>query len=244
MEYGAATDTGIVREKNEDNFGVDTNLSVYIVADGIGGHIAGEIASYIAVRTIQEYLTAHNPNDHQPVQETILASINAAHEAIHAAAGGTDNNIRMGTTIVLAWIPSPAETAWIAHVGDSRAYLYRENKLSLLTEDHTLLWQARREGVLPENPSLWPPRQALSQALGASDQIEPEAHQLDLKLGDQLLLCTDGLTDMVPDDEIGSILNSSKSPQESCDEFVQRAIANGGQDNITAVLVHINGSKD
>ncbi len=244
MEYGAATDTGIVREKNEDNYSVDTNLNVYIVADGIGGHIAGEIASFIAVRTIQEYLSTHNPNDHQPVQETILASINAAHKAIHAAAGGTDNNIRMGTTIVLAWIPSPAEPAWIAHVGDSRAYLYRENKLSLLTEDHTLLWQARREGVLPENPSLWPPRQALSQALGASDEIEPEARQLGLKLGDQLLLCTDGLTDMVPDDEIGSILRSGKSPQESCDEFIRTAIANGGQDNITAVLVQINDSMD
>ena len=244
MEYGAATDTGIVREKNEDNFAVDTNLSVYIVADGIGGHIAGEIASFIAVRTIQEYLSEHNPNDRKPAQETILASINAAHEAIHASAGGTDNNIRMGTTIVLAWIPSPAETAWIAHVGDSRAYLYREKKLSLLTEDHTLLWQARREGVLPDNPNLWPPRQALSQALGASDQIEPEARQLDLKLGDQILLCTDGLTDMVSDEAIMSILQRGKSPQESCDEFIRTAIANGGQDNITAVLVQINESRD
>ncbi len=244
MEYGAASDTGIVREKNEDNFAVDTNLGVFIVADGIGGHIAGEIASFIAVRTIQEYLSTHNSNDHQPVQETILASINAAHEAIHAAAGGTDNNIRMGTTIVLTWIPSPAETAWIAHVGDSRAYLYRENKLSLLTEDHTLLWQARREGVLPENPSLWPPRQALSQALGASDEIEPEARQLGLKLGDQILLCTDGLTDMVPDEGISSIMHSGKSPQEICDEFIRTAIANGGQDNITAVLVRINGRMD
>jgi serine/threonine protein phosphatase PrpC len=240
MEHGAATDTGIVREKNEDNFTVDTNISAYIVADGIGGHIAGEIASYIAVRTIQEYLSTHNPNDHKPAQETILASINAAHEAIHAAAGGTDNNIRMGTTIVLAWIPSSAETAWIAHVGDSRAYLYRDKKLSLLTEDHTLLWQARREGVLPDNPNLWPPRQALSQALGASDHIEPEARQFDLKLGDQILLCTDGLTDMVPDEEISSILHRGKSPQETCDEFIRTAIANGGQDNITAVLVKID----
>jgi serine/threonine protein phosphatase PrpC len=244
MQFGAATDTGIVREKNEDNYAVDTNLRIYIVADGIGGHIAGEIASYIAVRTIQEYLSAHNPNDQQPAQETILASINAAHEAIHTAAGGTDNNTRMGTTIVLAWIPASADRAWIAHVGDSRAYLFREKKLRLLTEDHTLLWQARREGVLPENPNLWPPRQALSQALGASDQIDPDARQLDLKLGDQILLCTDGLTDMVSDDNISSILHHGKNPQESCDELIRTAIANGGHDNITAVLVQIDEKTD
>lgn len=244
MEYGAASDTGIVREKNEDNYVVDTNLRVYIVADGIGGHIAGEIASFIAVRTIQEYLSAHNPNDHQPPQKAILDSINAAHEAILAAAGGNDNNIRMGTTIVLLWVPSPPQTAWIAHVGDSRAYLYRNKELSPLTEDHTLLLQARREGVLPENPSLWPPRQALSQALGASDQIEPETHEIALKFGDQILLCTDGLTDMVSDEEILSILHRGSSPQETCDEFIRTAIANGGQDNITVVLIPINEKTD
>lgn len=244
MEYGAASDTGIVREKNEDNYVVDTNLSVYIVADGIGGHIAGEIASFIAVRTIQEYLSANNPNAHQPPQKAILESIEAAHNAILAAAGGNDNNNRMGTTIVLVWIPSPPHTAWIAHVGDSRAYLYRDNKLSQLTEDHTLLLQARREGVLPENPRLWPPRQALSQALGASDLIEPETRELSLEVGDQILLCTDGLTDMVADEEILSILRRASSPQETCDEFIRTAIANGGQDNITVVLIPVNDKID
>ena len=243
MEIGAATDTGIVREKNEDNYSVDSDLRVYIVADGIGGHIAGEIASYIAVRTIQEYLSANNPIDNQTPQEAITASVDAAHEAILSAAGGNDNNIRMGTTIVLLWIPSSFQSAWIAHVGDSRAYLYRDEELNLLTEDHTLLLQARREGILPENPNLWPPRQALSQALGASDLIETETRELTLNKGDQILLCTDGLTDMVSDEEILSILRRGDSPQKTCDEFIRSAIANGGQDNITAVLVPIDERK-
>ncbi len=244
MEYGAATDTGIVREKNEDNYSVDTDLRVYIVADGIGGHLAGEIASYIAVRTIQEYLSAHNPNNHQTPQEAILASINAAHEAILAAAGGSDITVRMGTTIVLLWIPSPPHTAWVAHVGDSRAYLYRHDRLRVLTQDHTLLLQAKREGVLPENPSLWPPKQALSQALGASDRIEPEAHELELQPGDQILLCTDGLTDMVSEKEILTLLRRGDSPQKTCDELILTAIANGGKDNITALLVPIDADTD
>ncbi len=244
MEYGAATDTGIVREKNEDNYSVDTDSRVYIVADGVGGHLAGEIASYIAVRTIQEYLTTHNPSNHQTPKAVILASIDAAHEAILAAAGGSDNNIRMGTTVVLLWIPTPSHTAWVAHVGDSRAYLYRGDRLRILTEDHTLLLQAKRDGVLPENPSLWPPKQALSQALGASDRIEPDARELDLKSGDQILLCTDGLTDMVTEKEILALLRRGDSPQNTCDELIRTAIANGGKDNITALIIPIDGDLD
>lgn len=239
MDYGAATDTGIVREKNEDNLKVDTDLSIYVVADGIGGHLAGEIASHIAVETIQSYLLENNPNNHEPPQEALLGSINAAHAAILSAAGGNDNNIRMGTTVVMLWIPENLNEAWVAHVGDSRAYLLRDNKLSALTEDHTLFIQAMREGVLPENSSLWPPRQALSQALGASDEIEPESKNFALKDGDQILLCTDGLTDMISDDEIFALLQKGKSPQETCEALIRTAIANGGQDNITAVLVPI-----
>ena len=239
MEFGAATDTGIVREKNEDNFRVDTDLGVYIVADGIGGHLAGEVASFIAVETIQNHIVTHHPGKNNSPEQTILDSINAAHKAILSAAGGNDNNVRMGTTIVLLWIASPPEKAWIAHVGDSRAYLLRDGKLRTLTEDHTLFVQAQREGVLPENPSLWPPRQALSQALGASDEIKPEVSNFDLKAGDKILLCTDGLTDMVPDDEIITLLRQDGPPQETCDTLVRSAIANGGQDNVTVVLIPI-----
>jgi protein phosphatase len=144
----------------------------------------------------------------------------------------------MGSTLTLAVVEGNRAT--VAHVGDSRAYLYRHDRLRVLTQDHTLLLQAKRDGVLPENPSLWPPRQALSQALGASDRIEPETHELELQPGDQILLCTDGLTDMVSEKEILALLRRGEPPQKTCDELILTAIANGGKDNITALLVPID----
>ncbi|NIS80046.1 MAG: SpoIIE family protein phosphatase [Anaerolineales bacterium] len=237
MIFGAATDTGKIREKNEDNFRVDIDLSLFIVADGIGGHLAGEVASYIAVETIQDYLSTHIPDNHLPPEDILRNSMNAAHDAILTSGGGFASNSRMGTTAVVAWIPPPADTAWVAHVGDSRAYLMRGDKLRLLTDDHTLYLEALREGALPKNPKLWPPRQALSQALGASDVIKPDVSGVPLMTGDQLLLCTDGLTDMIPEDGIGIYLQIGKTPQETCETLIQIANANGGEDNVTAILI-------
>lgn len=239
MNFGATTDTGKVREKNEDNFRVDPDLQLFIVADGIGGHLAGEIASYIAVETIQDYFHEHLAANHTPCQELLQNSLITAHLAIRDASGIKSSNSRMGTTVVMAWLPSQEENAWIAHVGDSRAYLVRQATLKLLTYDHTLYLQALREGLLPENPRLWPPRQALSQALGASEVIEPEIQAVPIHAGDQIMLCTDGLTDMIPDQQIEAHLRQPAQPQEICDSLVRTAISNGGEDNITVVLFEI-----
>lgn len=240
MNFGVATDTGKVRENNEDNFRVDTDLSLFIVADGIGGHLAGEVASYMAVETIQDYLSTHILDNHLPPEEMLQNSVNAAHDAILHSGGGNAAKSRMGTTVVLAWIPPHSDTAWVAHVGDSRAYLMRDGTLRLLTDDHTLYREALKEGALPENPSLWPPRQALSQALGASETVKPDILELSVMKGDQILLCTDGLTDMIPEDGIGHFLQRSKTPQETCESLIEVAITNGGEDNVTAILIEFD----
>ncbi len=193
----------------------------------------------MAVESIHRTLANGQAAGQASIEELLLQALMAAHSAIRQAADADLSRQGMGTTAVMVWIPKPGHVAWVAHVGDSRAYLWRNGQLEHLTEDHTWLAQARRAKTLPADPDNWPYRHVLSQALGASATIAPEASQLTLQAGDVLLLCTDGLTDMLDDAEIAKQLSRQENPNRFTQALVSEANRQGGKDNITAVAIYV-----
>jgi protein phosphatase len=232
---GWASDVGRVREGNEDTVKVDPSRGLAIIADGMGGHRAGEIASSLAAETIFSSLAESAPPGSFDPAKALSDALLAAHLAIQRA-GALDASRRgMGTTVVIAW--AAAESVWIAHVGDSRAYLLSENAATLLTEDHTVLNQIKKSGQLPADPSHWPPRGILSQALGMASPIAPQIDRIDLAEGSRILLCSDGLTDMLDDREIGDLARTRDDLHDACAALVAAANERGGRDNISVVLI-------
>jgi protein phosphatase len=143
----------------------------------------------------------------------------------------------MGTTLVAAWKPNGSGRLYLANIGDSRAYLLRRGKLKLLTEDHTYLNQLKHAGFLPKNPRDWPPRNILYQALGVSDEINPDISSLDLQPKDRLLLSSDGFYELFSDREITRLLSAHAEPHELCKNLVLAALQNGAEDNVTVVVI-------
>jgi serine/threonine protein phosphatase PrpC len=238
IEAAACTHMGHVRDHNEDCHALHPERALFILADGMGGHLAGEVASALAVETIGHSVlaSADHPDSIAP-DDMLLHALLAAHHAIRAAAEADLERRGMGTTTVVVWIPPPGDIAWIAHVGDSRAYLWRAGQLRPLTEDHTILNQLRRAGVLPPDPEQWPPRSVLSQSLGARPVIAPDVNQLALQADDVLLLCSDGLTDMLSEAEVAEQLSASATPADAARALVEAANVHGGRDNITAIVL-------
>ena len=232
------THVGQKRDHNEDSHALHPERALFIVADGMGGHLAGEEASRIAVETIGRIVLAAAERPERSAPDEVLGhALYAAHHAIRKASKDDAARAGMGTTAVVVWVPPPGDIAWIAHVGDSRAYLWRAGQLRPLTEDHSMINQLRRVGALSANPDEWPPRHILSQSLGASHDIVPEVNQLAVWEDDAVLLCSDGLTDMVSEDAIAEQLSTAATPAETAAALVEAANANGGKDNITAVVL-------
>jgi protein phosphatase len=239
LVVAAATDPGRVREHNEDCYRVEPEPALLLVADGMGGHQAGEVASRLAVETIYDCLVRSGQGQDLPPEQLLEDGLLAAHQAIRDSAGQDPARLKMGTTAVVAWLPPPGQALWVAHVGDSRAYLWRAGQLRPLTEDHTILNQVRRAGLLPADPDEWPPRTMLSQSLGASDVIAPEVSHIPIRAGDRILLCTDGLTDMLDEAEIAGHLASPEPLPAICAALIEAANAHGGKDNITVVVADV-----
>ena len=236
---GAETHPGKVRDHNEDHHLVDPELGLYAVCDGMGGHQAGEVASEIAARLIHQTVTRQPSAGQVRPDEVLVKSLGAAHNAIVDAANADPARLGMGTTAVVVWIPEPGDEAWVAHVGDSRAYLWRDGQLQRLTEDHTWLNRMKRAGALPASPDDWPNRHTLSQALGGRTPPVPDSRQVTLQAGDVLLLCSDGLTDMLDDAAIAGMLATPAGPHGLVRSLIAEANRQGGEDNITAVVIRI-----
>jgi serine/threonine protein phosphatase PrpC len=230
---------GLVREQNEDQFVIDQSIGCYLIADGMGGHQAGEVASRIATNTISSNIARLNKRARSGPAKILESAIMAAHQAIRKESRRTISHQGMGSTVVIAWLPTLGNELWLANVGDSRAYLQHETAIICLTEDHTIYNQARRAGLLGPDPSTHPPRSMLSQALGASDVIAPDITRIDIQAGDILLLCSDGLTDMLKDEQILSLLLSGGALEELCQKLIQAALDNGGKDNVSVVLLQV-----
>lgn len=223
---GATTDIGQVREGNEDAILISDPL--YAVADGMGGHRGGEVASNLALQTVEQMFAER--------QGTLTEQVEQANRAVFERSQSDRDVSGMGTTLTAALIEGGAVR--LAHVGDSRAYLLRGGKLQLLTEDHTLVHRMVVEGEITETEAQnHPHRSVLTRALGVEGDVRVDEAKVEVQEGDRLLLCTDGLTGMLSEDQIESILQDVRDPQEAVDRLVREANRAGGIDNITAVII-------
>jgi PPM family protein phosphatase len=226
VDVGSATHVGFVRDHNEDSILVEEDSRVFVVADGLGGHVAGEVASEIAVDRIREALDTQSLSNGAVPTDLLSESLHAANEAIGDDMAEHPDRAGMGTTAVIAHVSKDGDHAWVAHVGDSRAYLVRQGSLHRITEDHS------SGGPFG--------RGAITQALGTGP-IDPDVLSLELEKGDRMLLCTDGLTDMLRDDTIEEIVASGdQTAQDACDTLVDAALERGGIDNITVIVVDVD----
>ena len=230
---GAKSDVGRVRDGNEDSFLLQEPY--FAVADGMGGHLAGDVASRIAVQTISEHT-----DDGSAGPEGLERAVKDANAAIYQKASSDPSLHGMGTTCTLVLVDG--SNLHIAHVGDSRAYMLRNDEISLLTEDHTLVGRMVKEGRLrPEDAERHPQRSIITRALGVDAEVEVDLLTIPVESGDRVLLCSDGLTSMINADAIRGILTRNKDPQAAVEELIAAANDAGGEDNITAVLLAFNG---
>lgn len=234
LRYGAATDRGRMREGNEDNLVSRNHL--FAVADGMGGHQGGEVASRIAVETLAEIPDGGPWMSEQQAKEILRDSVIDANRKIRQLAASDRSLEGMGTTLTA--VLEDGYTVHLAHIGDSRAYLYSGGHLSLLTEDHTLVQQLVKENRLtPEEAEHHPQKSIITRALGVEEEVDPDLDTYQRRPGDRLLLCTDGLSNMVEDDELRRVLQKVRDPQQAADELIALANAAGGHDNITVVVL-------
>jgi len=231
---GAATDVGRVRERNEDGF--LTREPLFAVADGMGGHRGGAVASQVALEILSQMDGNSMAGD--GAAEGLADMVNQANEAVLERASEEPRLAGMGTTLT-ALVVQPGRIH-LAHVGDSRAYLLRDGNLRQLTEDHSLVQRMVNEGKLtPEEAEIHPHRSVLTRALGVEAGLQVDTETLDVRSGDRILLCSDGLTTMISEEEIRRVVAESDDPQRAAEALVGAANAAGGVDNITAVILFV-----
>ena len=230
--FGSRTDIGCVREQNEDSLVVAPPL--FVVADGMGGHEAGEVASEIAVETIQQAAPEHAD------AEDLGKAVELANRAIIDAALAGRGKPGMGTTCTACMLED--NRLVIAQVGDSRAYLFHGGTLTQLTRDHSLMANMIEAGqITPEEARFHPNRSVITRALGNELDTIPDLYEINVEAGDRLLVCSDGLTAMVEDDEIAALLAKHADPQKCAIALVNAAIAAGGSDNVTVIVADAEG---
>ncbi|MCL6449819.1 MAG: protein phosphatase 2C domain-containing protein [Acetobacteraceae bacterium] len=242
MQAWAATDAGRVRKSNEDCYfagelGSGTGAYFFAVADGMGGHEGGEVASRLAVGAAVAWLRrwAQAGPDAPSPGAALSEAVLAANRALLAAGRARPERVEMGTTFTAALVVGGR--AWLGHVGDSRAYVLRRGSLRCLTQDHSLAAELARTGSLcPEEVRGHPLRSLLTRSLGAAEEVEPDFFQVELSSGDVLLLCTDGLTSVVAEDELAGEALACAHPRELPARLVRLANLRGGPDNVTVVV--------
>ena len=234
MRFGARTDGGKVREANEDAF-----LALppwFAVADGMGGHVAGEVASQMAIDEIRKIAEAE-PEECE-IKKILQNTMISANQIIWQKGQKDSNLTGMGTTLTVAVIVGV--NCVLAHVGDSRCYLWQKSGLQLLTKDHSVVGELIRTGTLSENEAnLHPQRNVLTRALGSNPSVEVDIIDMNVQSKSRLLLCSDGLTSVVKPEDIELVLSKVKDPKKAVDELIDKANKKGGPDNITVVLVDI-----
>lgn len=233
LKIGARTDIGKVRKQNEDS--LLAQAPIFAVADGMGGHAAGEVASEIAINTLRE--NAPRTADADALADAVK---DANNEVIKAAIEGKGKE-GMGTTMTAAVIEG--NSLCIAQVGDSRAYLLHSGNLQQITRDHSLMADLIEQGqITPAEARVHPNRSLITRALGNDPDMFADQYELDIEEGDRLLLCSDGLCGVLTDEIILTIMNECQDPQICADQLVDRANMMGGPDNITVIVVDICGS--
>src|SRR5580698_4219608 len=249
LETWLETDVGMVREHNEDSAYMDPSHGFFIVADGMGGHAAGEVASAMAVETVKQTLEEAQPEidafkraptdtGRRELVQLLQSAVLQAHQAVFQRGQAESDKTGMGTTLDVVLIAGPE--AFVAHVGDSRTYLVRDGRSSQITTDHTVAEVLVIEGKLTiEEAQVSPLRTILVNAIGVSADVGVEMAHVTLKREDRLLLCSDGLHDYFPQDEEIAMKLSASAPGDALKDMVELAKTRGGHDNITGVAVHV-----
>lgn len=238
----ARTDTGIVRSGNEDNYLMLADRGVFIVADGMGGHAAGEVASEMAVRIIAKELGSLRGLSDAEAGDRIRHSIVNANQTIYERTLTEHDKRGMGTTTT-ALILMPRRYL-IGQVGDSRAYLLRDGEFFQVTKDHSYVQEQVDLGLLTaEQARVHPYSNVITRCIGANSDVVPDVYYGSLRTGDVLLLASDGLTGMLEDEQLSAILRSGAEPQEMVDRMINEANRRGGLDNITAIIVRIDSAE-
>jgi PPM family protein phosphatase len=236
FRVGAATDVGKVRTRNEDSYLVDAPL--YVVADGMGGHRGGDVASRLTVETLE----AARP-EWGPPGGALMDAVRSANRIVYARSAA-DRELRgMGTTVTA--LQTAGDAGRIVHVGDSRAYLLRDGALQQLTQDHTLVQQMVDQGQLAaEDAERHQARHIMTRALGVDAEVDIDELTLDLHAGDRLLLCSDGLSGMLAAEDIRDLLERDADAQHTADALVALAVERGGDDNVTVIVVDAEEGED
>jgi len=250
LRVGAATDTGRVRDLNEDVYVSRADQGLFVVCDGMGGAPAGEVASQVAAEAIVEQLNrpangdGRSKNDSLgflPQTARLADAVRRSNAIVYRQAQHEATQAEMGTTVVGAWIQD--QIVSVAHVGDSRAYLWHDNRLEPLTRDHSLAEAEVRAGLLEREESLNSQHQnVLVRAIGREPDVEVDLAEITVQPGDYLLLCSDGLTRMVSELTLARTIDELRDPQSICDALIHAANRNGGADNITVIVVEVTGS--
>jgi protein phosphatase len=248
LDFALKTHPGLVRPLNEDAIGADPSCGLFALADGLGGYNAGEVASVMAISAVLERLSsalADSQTSDQPFtpDEAIYDTVSEINASIYNAALNSAAFEGMATTLVVGWFLG--ERLWIAHTGDSRLYRYRDDQLEQLTRDHSFSQELLDAGMVTEEEArILPAKNLVTRALGASPEIEPEVQDLDVVAGDLILLCSDGLTEMVGSYEIAGLLAAQADMHETARRLVDLANEAGGRDNVSVIVVKVRGKDE
>jgi protein phosphatase len=236
IEAWFLTDKGLRRDSNQDSCLINKDIGVYIVADGMGGHSGGEVASAIAVQTVEDILKRPDTNEKSPREVLTLAYEEASRRIYDKAAHENPELAGMGTTMVMAYVRG--KIIYVANVGDSRCYLFKKPHLWQISEDHSLLNEQIRAGVMKEeNIGQFVARNVITRSVGYEREVHPDIIEREIINGETYLLCSDGLSGLVSDEKISQILNQN-SPDKAVKTCVDQALANGGDDNVTVLMLH------
>jgi serine/threonine protein phosphatase PrpC len=240
LAVAARTDVGRIRKGNEDSLHASANAyrGLFIVADGMGGHAAGEVASEMAVEIVSHDLSDLNDLDAADAHEKVARALRDANRAVFERTRTERDKLGMGSTVSALLL---SETKFVVgHVGDSRIYLVRDGQMQQLTKDHSLVQEQVDAGLLTaEQARRHPQSNVITRCIGMADEIEPDVFDGVARIGDAFLLASDGLTGMVDDRRIQQLLLSRAKPERIVDALIQEANINGGNDNITAVVVRV-----
>jgi protein phosphatase len=229
------TDKGLVRKENEDAFCIEKDLGLLAIADGMGGHASGEVASKMAIEILRDSVKKEG----ETLPDRLNSGAKLANKTIYQASHSQSHLNGMGTTLTAVQLDGNRLS--IAHVGDSRVYLIRGGVIEQITDDHTIVSEQVARGMMTrEEAARSDMRNILSRALGIAPEVEVDIEVLTVSEGDQFVLCSDGLSELISDDEILLEVQSSKKPEIVCDELVNLAIQRGGEDNITVIVAYLH----